>query len=406
MGYNERSFFMKKIVGLCILMSFLFGACVTAHQGIEADVIGFSDGVTPLYGDKKAAPRRISNPGGYAQMWADIMKVKADGANTSLIFAKDFARKRVGYVRRHYLHRDPDAKIYMIIMTDGLENTSLQASKNNFWYNPFGIYRTIESYQMAVKKKTSRAMGKRNAWQIYPIVFIGKDLSNIFSENNMTTAQQQDEFIQKQFEPIRGAKGAPLMGEDKVSPRVIASNDVNILAQRFKEEFTAASFGFHIPKGYVGQKVRMQLFSDESGDKMVAEFTGTYAKKGFGYVFKDVTFSKGLTCMQPSNGIWKSTNRKNGKSLISKFEISGFMLNGRAFIVDRVKQDVSKMNSGLWIWNSEYNAQVSRSENAYIIAILDGSGSVGDDHPKMKNALKGMIDIVTNRKSFQEDDDE
>lgn len=401
MGYNERPFFMKKLFVLGALMSLLFGSCVTAHRGIKADLVGFSDDVSLSYlknvpankvvsVGKRTKPYEIDNEEGYKQMRSEIFKMKPIGANTSLYFAKDVARKRVKYVRRKFLTRDPETKIYMIVMTDGLENSSLRAAKNHHMGHSC---RNIGTYQRIVKKKTKRAMGK-NAWQVYPIVFEGEDLRNLYSSNNMTEEQKTD-FLDTQFEPMRGAKGAPVKGrKDFVSPRVIASSSADDIANKFRDEFLSASFGFHVPKGYAGQPIKMQFFN---GSEMIAEFTGILKKRGGNFVFRDVAFSKGLECLTNKNGIWKSTNRKSRKSLVAEFEFNDFKLNDKALIDSyTVAQNVEQQ--GIWIRNTEYEAQRGQSQNAYIIAILDGSESVGEDYNEMKKALMNMIDIVTKHK--------
>lgn len=400
MGYNERPFFMKKLFVLCVLMSLLFGSCVTAHRGIKADLVVFSDDVSLSYlknipankvvgKGKNTPPYEIGDEEGDKQMRDEIINKVPIGPNTSLYFAKDVARKRVKYVRRKFLTRDPETKIYMIVMTDGLENSSLRAAKNHHMGHSC---RNIGAYQRIVKKKTKRAMGK-NAWQVYPIVFEGKDLRALYKSNNMT-AEEKDDFVHTQFEPMRGAKGAPIRGEDNISPHVIASSSAVDIANKFRDEFLSASFEFHIPKGYVGQLIKMQ-FSNGSG--MIAEFTGILKKRGGNFIFQDAAFSKGLECLTNKNGIWKSTNRKSRKSLVAEFEFNDFKLNDKALIDSyTVAQYVEQQ--GIWIKNTEYDAQRGQSQNAYIIAILDGSDSVGEDYDEMKTALMSMIKIVTKHK--------
>ncbi len=368
-------------------------------------------------------PFTISSTIGREQMTNTVDMMKPQDVNTSLYFAKDFARRRVKFVRKNILKRDPDARIYMLIMTDGLENTSLQAAKNNH----FGRYRNIKKYQQAVKRKTKKAMGKHNFWQVYPIVFIGQDLVNSFESNGIKDEQSRQEFIKREFEPMRGAKGAPLRKTDNVSPEVIASADVKQLAERFREEFIAASFGFHIPKGYVGQKVKMQLFTN--GDQPVGEFVGIYKKKGSKYVFQITDKSDGLTFLSPNKkNILKSTNKKKS-DLISKFQINRLRVNGSFVAIPKdtdnnnVKQFVQKCdykktkktegNRGLWIWNSEYDAQAGTTTNAYIITLLDGSKSILKEsatseeeklevYRQMQDAMKQMIYIATGTKTNKE----
>lgn len=393
---------MKKFFGLCMVLSLLLGSCVTAHKGIEADLVGFSDDVSLSYlknvpsnkvvgVGKKTKPYEIGDEEGYKQMRNEIFNMKPIGANTSLYFAKDVARKRVRYVRRKFLTRDPETKIYIIVMTDGLENSSLRTAKNHHMGH---CCRTTEAYQRVVKRRTKKAMGK-NAWQVYPIVFEGEDLRRLYINNNMTE-EKKKEFLDTQFEPMRGAKGAPVKGKkDFISPRVIASSSADDIANKFREEFLSASFGFHIPKGYAGKSVKMQFFNTNS--KKIAEFTGSFVKRNGNFFLKDVKFSDGLSCVIEKKGKWKSTNRKNRKSLVAEFEFNDFKLNGKAMTSDyTVSQDVYQQ--GIWVTNTEYGAQRGQSQNAYIIAILDGSESVGEDYNEMKKALINMIDIVTKHK--------
>ena len=136
----------------------------TSHQGIKSDLVGFSDDVSLSY-LKNVSPNKVVGVGKnippyemgredrYKKMRNAIFAMKPTGANTSLIFSKDVARKRVSYVRRKFLTRDPNAKIYMIIMTDGLENSSLRAAKNHHMGH---CCNNIKSYQRVVKRRTRR----------------------------------------------------------------------------------------------------------------------------------------------------------------------------------------------------------------------------------------------------------
>ena len=193
---------------------------------------------------------------------------------------------------------------------------------------------------------------------------------------------------------MRGAKGAPLKGEDYISPRVIPGSSADEIANKFRDEFYSASFGFHIPKGYAGREVKMRFFVDS---KQIAEFTGQFVKKCGNFFLKNVNFSDGLSCVKGKKGKWKSTNRRNKRELVSQFEFNDFKYNGKALTENyTVAQDVEQQ--GIWITNTEYEAQRGQSQNAYIIAILDGSESVGEDYNEMKKTMMSMIDIITKRK--------
>lgn len=131
--------------------------------------------------------------------------------------------------------------------------------------------------------------------------------------------------------------------------------------------------------------------------KQIAEFTGQFVKKCGKFFLKNVNFSDGLSCVKEKRGKWKSTNRKNRRELVAQFEFNDFKFNGKALTENyTVAQDVEQQ--GIWITNTEYDAQRGQSQNAYIIAILDGSESVGDDYNEMKKTMMSMIDIITKRK--------
>lgn len=69
--------------------------------------------------------------------------------NTAGIYAMDKGLDRIKYVQRRIFKKDPNTKYYMIFMTDGLDNISVQVAKNEKGVN----YKTPEKYKEKLRKK-------------------------------------------------------------------------------------------------------------------------------------------------------------------------------------------------------------------------------------------------------------
>lgn len=225
---------------------------------------------------------------------------------------------------------------------------------------------------------------KQNYFQIYPILFTGGDLDQMRYDEHMSD-DAFERFVMEQMEGYRGAsKGTSV-------PLPLYGHNLDTLVKQFEEQFSFQDFEFHIPKGYLDTRVRMTLM-DRQGNKATIE--GTYMKKGFRYVFKDITFSPGLVSKSISaGGSIKSKNQFDRQSLLSIFMIDDLKLNGEPFKIAFVEQH--HQESGVYVPNSEYEAQADSRKNAYVIMIIDGSESFAENSALAKRKAIEMRQIVT-----------
>ena len=382
-----------KIAFILLFIVSVFSSCDTVRENhLMGDVIGFSDNIQTSFTYEngffkcfkpQSAPYNLLEANGRANMDNFIRNIP-DGQNTVGYYALDIALDRIRYVRRKVMHRDPETKYYIVLLTDGLDNASCVVARNNHQ----GYYKNIQSYISKLNKKKRRVMGwkkKQNYFQIYPILFTGGELDQMRYDEHMSD-DAFERFVMEQMEGYRGAsKGTSV-------PLPLYGHNLDTLVKQFEEQLSFQDFEFHIPKGYLDTRVRMTLM-DMQGNKATIE--GTYMKKGFRYVFKDITFSPGLVSKSISaGGSIKSKNQFDRQSLLSIFMIDDLKLNGEPFKIAFVEQH--HQESGVYdVPNSEYEAQADSRKNAYVIMIIDGSESFAENSALAKRKAIEMRQIVT-----------
>lgn len=383
-------------VFLSILIVIALNSCATVRENrLMGDVIGFSDDVQTSFSytpgffknwSPQSDPYNLLTPAGRSDMDNFIRKIP-DGQNTVGYYALDMALDRIKYVRKKIMHRDPETKYYIVLLTDGLDNGSTVAARNNHQ----GYYRDIQSYIAKLNKKKTRIMGwkeKQDYFQIYPILFTAGDLEKMRRSNNMDDATFNN-YVMNMMEGYRGSS----KGVEKPSP--IYGDNLDKLVKEFEEQFSIQGFEFLVPKGYLNKRIRMTM-EDLSGNK--ASIEGTFVKQGFQYVFKDITYSEGLISESvPSGGMVKSKNQSEKGSILSVFMIDNLKLNGKPF---KINTDISTieqeyMDFGYFVTNSEYQSQAESRKNAYVIMIIDGSKSFEENSTLAKEKAIEMRRIVT-----------
>lgn len=385
-----RKLFIAKAMVLTIIATY-FCSCVTVRENrLMGDVIGFSDDVqtsfkkinNTMYSD----PYNLLSTNGKNSMDAFIRKIP-DGQNTVGYYALDIALDRVKYVRNKIMHKDPETKYYIILLTDGLDNGSVVAARNHHK----GYYKDIESYIEKLNKKKSQIMGlkkKQDYLQIYPILFTAGDLEKMRINNKMDDSAF-DKYVMSMMEGYRGSS----KGVEK--PKPIYGDNLDDIVKAFEEQFAIQGFEFLVPKGYLNKRILMTM-EDLSGNKVSVE--GTFAKQGMNYVFKDIKFSDGLVSESvPVGGMIKAKNNTEKGSLLSVFMIDNLKLNGKPF---KINNDISTieqqyMDYGYYITNSEYQSQAESRKNAYVIMIIDGSKSFKENSKIAKEKAIEMRKIVT-----------
>jgi hypothetical protein len=357
------------------------------------DVIGFSDGIQTSFDynpglikalSPQSDPYNLLTAEGQREMDKFIRNIP-DGQNTVGYYALDVALDRIKYVRKKVMHKDPETKYYIILLTDGLDNGSTVVARNNHQ----GNYKDIQSYIDKLNKKKEKVMGwkqKQDHFQIYPILFTAGDLEKMRLSNNMDDATFNN-YVMSMMEGYRGAS----RGTEKPSP--IYGDDLNKIVREFEEQFSIQGFEFLIPKGYLNKRVRMTM-EDLSGNK--ASIEGTFTKQGFRFIFKDIVFSEGLVSESvPNGGMIKDKNRMDRNDILSVFMIDNLKLNGKPFKINTNTIEQQCEDYGYFVTNSEYKSYADSRKNAYVLMIIDGSKSFEENSALAKEKAIEMRKIVT-----------
>ena len=292
------------------------------------------------------------------------------GNNTAGIYAMDLALDRVKYIKKHNLKRDPNSKYYIIYMTDGLDNISCQVAKDNRQ----GNYKTPDKYIKKMKKKIAKVSAYKkktqNPFDIYPVVFTGSDLGAAKRDNNMSDADF-DNFIDRNMGWLRGSS----RGVEN-SPSIIKGENFDDVLDVFKDEFNASGFEFHVPKGYVGKRIRMN-FSD--GVKNT-EFSSIFIKKGRKFLLRDISMNNGLESgvkLKPGKTLeLKAINNKDKKAKLAIFRLEKPKCEGKSYFINKDLVEQSVDDRGLWLKNSEYSSQSKGAIDTYFILVFDASKSL------------------------------
>ncbi len=174
---------------------------------VHADAINFGDNVNAnfntktyegkpfnLYVEKEVAKdaasafnqRKKQNDG--ANVFAELekeIKSAVPQNNTAGIYAMDVALRRVKHMQKEY-NKDINVKYTLVYITDGLDNISVQAAKNNFKFPKKKNYKTPDNYKKKMSKRIKRISRYKkdikNQFDIYPMVFTGSDLGLVEGE--------------------------------------------------------------------------------------------------------------------------------------------------------------------------------------------------------------------------------
>ena len=134
---------------LCLSFIFVMASCATKHKIMLADVITFSDDAQASYLTSNKAQQlppyviyqedevdnisedNYKSDGAFALKKQLMNFKKMQGKNTAGYYAMDLGLDRVKYVKNKILKGDKQSKFYIIYITDGLDNISVQAAKNH-----------------------------------------------------------------------------------------------------------------------------------------------------------------------------------------------------------------------------------------------------------------------------------
>ena len=414
---------------LCFSFILVMASCATTHKIMLADVITFSDDAQASYSTpnkaKQLPPYVIYQEDEVDNTSADNYKAngafalkkqltnfdKLQGKNTAGYYAMDLGLDRVKYVKNKILKGDKQSKFYIIYITDGLDNISVQAAKN---HNK-GSYASLKQYIEKQNQKKKKLMGggkDQQLFQIYPMVYLGDDLKKIQEANKMSDAQFK-EWMLKNMEGFTGSS------QGWTAPRPMLSENWDSLAFELKDKFTAASYEFYIPKGYLNKRIRMTLHDDHIPSHRTY-IEGIYTKKGNKYMLRNVELKNGLFSNLDKEGSKNGGRLTNFSTILSfnnddtKATESWFRIENLSFEYDKNNEKASKNykvytgeekdfvpkqeyeDGGFWLYNSEYDGSALATVNTYILFIADVSSSLGTEGPKKESdLLVGFFDEIT-----------
>lgn len=396
----NKSFLMQLMIFAVAMLSASCGSI--SHNVMLGDVLSFSEDVNTNYtivGMHQSDPYVIhSDKVEYDSK--EVMNLKKQiknapsGVNTSLTYAQDLGLERIKYIRKHQLKRDKLAKYYTFILTDGLDNTSVEVAKNN----KKGNYKNLEAYHKKIQKKIKTLMGQgkeQNLYQIYPMLQIGSDLEEFHQEQmSELSSEEFADFCRRNYmEPYRGSS----KGYEK--PEAIVAYSFSEIKERIAELFSSAAFEFFVPKGYAGKRIKMDLI-DEQGQK--ASFEGDVVKKGNKFYIKKIEFKDGLsvkTSKKVKNIELTATNNSDKKDIRAWFRLENLQLGGKSYKVvpKQVKQSYVTYLEGKKYYqsNSEYKGDARPQVDTYFQFIFDTSGSIGENVQDEQAVLFDILEMIT-----------
>lgn len=233
------------------------------------------------------------------------------------------------------------------------------------------------------------------------MVFTGSDLGDAKRDNHLSDAEF-DQYIEKNMGWLRGSSRGP-----EKAPEIIKAENFDDILDKFKDEFNASGFEFHVPKGYAGKGIRMK-FEDE--DHNQTELTGTFVKRGNRYYLRGINLREGLESgVKLNNGNaleLKAINNKDKNAELAVFRLEKPRYKGKSYFIakgtyvdkngkekDYVEQYVN--DGGMWVKNSEYISQSKGTIDTYFILIFDVSKSLKGQFEKEKEAAWEMIRVIS-----------
>jgi hypothetical protein len=373
---------------------------------LYADVLGFSDTVTTSY-----QLYHLTAEGTGQKVLEEAIQGLPTGSNTAIYYAVDRGLDRIQAIYNNTppnpLSGSPSTsyytKYYIVLFTDGMDNISAQLARNN----DRGKFANTAEYAADIQKRMStifdtkfmglfsRKTKRLNTFEIYLLGLRGQDLEDSGYSN---------EDLVKSLRPLMGSYNS-------ITHEPIVSDDMSTLYDDFRRNFTASGFNFFVPKGYIenGYKIKMELGSAEDGEDpcwFVAEIVKQKAsgfnallalfgqRKKEKYVLKITDLSPGLSC---ENRLIDEQPGTSESSLTVGFLMNNLRFNNAPLTVMGSSQyydDGGRGTDGqiLWRQNREYDDYVGQNRNAYVLLVMDRSGSLNDRDKAASEAM--AINIV------------
>lgn len=350
-----------------ISLSLLFASCGAVHNRfLRADVVGFGSTVNTNF---ESAPYDLTQPAEAAMMHQFITDSVPEGGHSALFYAVEQAAERVQYVRRNLSEGDPETRYYIFLLTDGFDNASAQAAKND------GRTRrllTYDQYSKRVHQALSKALGSmdRNTLEVYPLILKSEELKEMQRRNGMTDEEFLG-YLNTELACVRFSS----KGRDK-APSVICYDNLRDIYEAVFRQVIHSSYRFRVPTAYIKKRVKMN-FRNRQGQQ--ASVTGVLKKKSGEYVLENVEMDS-MTVATKSKYINRRATRMKALPSENPNEMSvGFLLEdirdtkGLPYIPDpqRVDQEVL-MSGNLWYINPDFADSNELDVNTYFVFVVDG----------------------------------
>lgn len=380
----------RQLLSLCaaaVAAAAAFTGCAS-QEGVYADVIGFNNDAYRYF-----KPYDLKSAKDSDKLKNIILTKIPRGQNTAEYYAMDVALDRIAERLEDYEDYEKSVRFYTILLTDGLDNVSLEMARKN----GKGDYSSLDEYATAIQERMGTILNskkmfglissenKKDTFQSFPMMFVGED-AETYSD---------DELMEK-LRPLAGAQNAYV-------PTPITANSLQKLNEKFRQEFKVTSFGFNIPKGYLGRRIKMKLTSDDGetvhfeADFVRHEESGLLGlSKKEEFRLENFSFDDGFSFEIPEGGFIPADNKDDKTGNLAHFIINDMKLTDG--------EDVTKFatatseqyyyDGGKPRLNSEYNQAAAQRSDAYIIFLLDTSESLSEKQEEVRLLAYDMIEFI------------
>ena len=351
----------------------LFSSCTSMQDTkVFANVMTFSGDVNKFY-----MKNYDLNEGYKVQsLWRGIENLTVLNNETAEYYAMDIALDEIQ--NRVLKKKDKETKYYLILLTDGLDNVSLEMARKD----GRGVYDSLEAYADSLNKRMNTILNKSylfglvhneniyNTFQSWPIMFFGDD---------MKSSGYEKKEAMELLKPLAGA-------QNTFTPNPIVEEETGRILELFKQQFVVTQYSFLIPKGYVEKRVKMSFY-DKNGKNatMEADFK-RIGKDKFG--LSKIKTSENFFIDTKDSDIIISDESGDGENS-AVFTIDNLRLNEKPYSIKSAKQEYYE--NGKFRTNSEFDDKAGMKKNAYILLVLDTSKSLGSQASNVKKLAQDII---------------
>jgi hypothetical protein len=321
------------------------------------------------------------------------------GENTAAFYALDIALDRVAKVQKNkeLMEGDPSTKYYIVFFTDGLDNVSTGLAEKN---HRRGNYANKAEYGATLQERMNNILKKyrffglikspntTNSFQSYALLYRGDDI---------TKSDYTEDELEAQMRPFTGA-------QNEQYPPVIQGSDLEKLLDDFKKAFVVSSFSFIIPKGYVGQRIRMRLNAEDEPDPVYfeADFKRQkktkflFIKKDY-YTLENIQTSDGFTVQIPGGTLPMDAESYNPDLNTVPFIVNGLKIGDSPYSVDKGLVTQWYYEDGKLRNNSEYKGTSGSKKNAYVLLVMDTSTSFATQINAAKETAEEIVLYISSQ---------